>query len=91
MSGLRTRLTHWWQRNFGYVYLTETRWNGERRCFRFKARLGRVAFDWWASTAPAVIIMITSITITTASATATTITELRPFGGVFFFPDPLQA
>lgn len=48
MSGLRTRLTHWWQRNFGCVYLTETKWNGERQCFRFKARFGRIAFVWWA-------------------------------------------
>lgn len=28
------RLRRWWQRNFGHVYLTETRWNGETACNR---------------------------------------------------------
>lgn len=41
------RLRHWWQRNFGHVYLSETRGNGEIRCYRFKAWFGKVALCWW--------------------------------------------
>ncbi len=49
MSGVGTRLRHWWQRNFGHVYLTETRYDGSggRQCYRFKARFGRVNLCWW--------------------------------------------
>lgn len=39
-----TNLRHWWQRNFGYVYLTEDTDAGS--WYRFKAKKGKVAFVW---------------------------------------------
>lgn len=40
----RIKLKHWWQRNFGHVYL----WCGEngKPWYRFRARRGRVALVW---------------------------------------------
>ena len=43
---LSIKLKHWWQRNFGHVYLTTHNWKGELRCFRFKAWFGKVNLVW---------------------------------------------
>lgn len=44
LKSLKLRIKHWWQRNFGHVYL----WSGSERdpWYRFRARRGRVALVW---------------------------------------------
>lgn len=41
-----TSLKHWWQRNFGYVYLKDESVLGDGRQYRFRTKRGRVAFVW---------------------------------------------
>lgn len=48
IHNIATRLRHWWQRNFGYVYLTK-HWAGDlfpSEHYRFAARFGKVALVW---------------------------------------------
>ena len=47
LHNINRDIKHWWQRNFGHVFLTETRWKGELKCYRFKAWFGRINFSWW--------------------------------------------
>lgn len=49
MNHLLTTVKHWYQRNFGHVYLTQTKLGGQTECWRFRARFGRVALCWWAT------------------------------------------
>ena len=49
MNRLPGIVKHWYQRNFGHVYLTQTKWNGQTVCWRFRARFGRIALCWWAT------------------------------------------
>lgn len=37
-----TKLKHWWQRSFGYVYVTDRNWI----TYRFRCRFGRIALVW---------------------------------------------
>lgn len=46
LHNIRTRLRHWWQRNFGYVYLKDMNVLGDGRQYLFRARHGRVALVW---------------------------------------------
>lgn len=39
------KLRRYWQRNFGYVFVTDDR-GGK---WRFKARRGKIALVWWAT------------------------------------------
>ncbi len=43
-----TSLKHWWQRNFGYVFLTDG--SKEGAWYRFRAKRGKVAFGWLMGT-----------------------------------------
>lgn len=49
MKRLLVTVRHWYQRNFGHVYLTQTKLGGQTECWRFRARFGRIALCWWAT------------------------------------------
>lgn len=40
------KLRHWWQRNYGHVYLKDTSVLGNGIQYLFRARRGKVAFVW---------------------------------------------
>ena len=41
-----TKLRHWWQRNFGHVYLKDTSVLGNGCQYLFRAKWGKVAMVW---------------------------------------------
>lgn len=43
---MMTKLRHWWQRNFGHVYLKDMSVLGDGYQYLCRAKRGRVAFVW---------------------------------------------